>query len=77
MPGEPVVTLVVALIAAAGGLLAAFGVDLSAAQIEALTGFAVAALGLAFYVRARVTPTRKRKAGPRSRGPAERESVRW
>lgn len=76
MPGEPVVSMVVGLIAAACTLLVVFGVHLSQAQIEALSGFAVAALGLAFYVRSRVTPTRKR-ARPASRGPVEREKVGW
>jgi hypothetical protein len=56
---EPVVALVVALIVAGGGLLAAFGVDVTDAQIAALSTFAVAALGLALYVRSKVTPTAK------------------
>lgn len=59
MRQEPVVTLVVALIAAAGGLLAAFGVDVTGEQIAALSTFAVAAIGLAVFVRSRVTPTPK------------------
>lgn len=63
MSNEPVVSLVVGLIAATGALLAAFGVDLTAEQTAALSGFAVAALGLAVYVRSRVTPTRKQPKG--------------
>ena len=76
MPGEPVVSLVVGLIAAACTLLVAFGVHLSQEQIEALSGFAVAALGVAFYVRSKVTPVRKARKPPGA-GPRERERVGW
>lgn len=63
MKQEPVVTLVVALIAAAGGLLAAFGVDVTGEQIAALSTFAVAAIGLAVFVRSRVTPSKSGRSG--------------
>ena len=63
MTKEPVVTLVVALIAAAGALLAAFGVNVSDAQIAAISAFVVAALTLAFWVRSQVTPTKKVGSG--------------
>lgn len=68
MTQEPVVTLVVALIAAAAALLAAFGVDITPEQIAALSAFAAAAIGLAFYVRSKVTPTWKL--------PADRETLK-
>lgn len=75
MKKEPVMTLVVALIAAAGGLLAAFGVNVTDAQVAALSTFAVAALGLGVWVRSKVRPTAKAPAGPQSlaseRGQAE------
>lgn len=59
MTNEPVVSLVLGLIAATAGLLTAFGVDLTPEQIAALGTFAGAALGVAFFVRAKVTPTGK------------------
>lgn len=59
MQKEPVITLVVALIVAAGGLLAAFGVEVTQTQIAAVSAFVVAALTLAFFVRSKVTPTSK------------------
>lgn len=59
MKNEPVMTLVVALIAAGGGLLAAFGVDVTGEQIGAISAFAVAAIGLGVWVRSKVTPTGK------------------
>lgn len=61
MSNEPVVSLVVGLIAAGAAVLAAFGVPITAEQVAALSGFAAAALGVAFYVRAKVTPTKKVK----------------
>ena len=59
MSNEPVISMVVALIAAGGALLAAFGVDLTTDQIAAISAFAVAALALAAWVRSQVTPTAK------------------
>jgi uncharacterized membrane protein len=59
MKNEPVMTLIVALIVAAGGLLAAFGVNVTDEQIAALSAFAVAALGLGVWVRSKVAPTTK------------------
>lgn len=53
---EPVLTAIAALLAAAGGLLAAFGVHLTAEQTAAVGAFAAAAVGVAFIVRAHVTP---------------------
>lgn len=59
MSNEPVVSLVVGMIAAGAAVLAAFGVPVTAEQIAALSGFAAAALGVTFYVRSKVTPTAK------------------
>jgi adenine-specific DNA glycosylase len=59
MSQEPVMTLIVSLIAASGALLAAFGVEVTPEQIAALSTFAVAAIGLGLWVRSRVTPTCK------------------
>lgn len=53
---EPVVTGVVALLAAAGGMLAAFGVHLTDVQIAAVSQFVQDAFLVAFLVRAQVTP---------------------
>jgi hypothetical protein len=61
MSKEPVMTLAVAFIAAACGLLAAFGVDVTPEQAGALGAFAVAALTLGAWVRSMVTPTKKEK----------------
>lgn len=61
MKNEPVITMVVALIVAAGGVLTAFGVNVTQGQIVALSGLAVASLTLAFFVRSKVTPTAKTK----------------
>jgi hypothetical protein len=66
MTKEPVMSLVLGLIAAAGVMLTAFGVNVTPAQTAAIGGFAVAALALGLYVRSRVTPdTKKRKARER------------
>lgn len=59
MSNEPVVSLVVGLIVAGAALLVAFGVPVTGEQVTALSGFAAAALGVAFYVRSKVTPTKK------------------
>ncbi len=59
MSTEPVVSLILGLIAAGIALLVAFGVDLTTEQIAAITAFATAALGLGVYVRSKVTPTAK------------------
>lgn len=59
MGTEPVVSMVVALIVAGGALLVAFGVHVTDEQIAAILTFAVAALALAFWVRSKVTPTKK------------------
>lgn len=53
---EPVVTGVVTLLMAAGGLLAAFGVHLTDVQVSAVTQFVEAAFVVAFLVRSQVTP---------------------
>jgi hypothetical protein len=59
MKNEPVLVLVTALIVAGGGLLAAFGVNVTDEQIAALSAFAVAALGLGVWVRSKVAPVAK------------------
>jgi hypothetical protein len=63
MNNEPVVSLVVGLITAGAAVLVAFGVHVTPEQIAALCGFAAAALGVGFYVRSKVTPTRKLPGG--------------
>jgi uncharacterized protein (DUF697 family) len=59
MSNEPVIALVLGLIAAGIALLVAFGINITEAQAGAITAFAAAALALGFYVRAKVTPTVK------------------
>lgn len=54
---EPVRAAILALIGAVIAVLVAFGVDLTSGQIAALTGLAIAALGIGEAVRANVTPT--------------------
>ena len=61
MKQEPVVTLVLGLIAAGVALLVAFGVDITPGQAGAIAGFAAAALGLGLYVRSKVTPTGRKR----------------
>lgn len=56
---EPVVGLVLGLVAAGVALLVAFGVDITPEQGAAIAGFVAAALGLGLYVRSKVTPTKK------------------
>lgn len=56
LKNEPVVTAVVTLLAAAGGLLAAFGVHLTDVQVAAVAQFVQDALIVAFLVRSQVTP---------------------
>lgn len=58
MSNEPVIALVLGLVSAAVGLLVAFGVHITEVQAGAVAGFVAAALGLAFYVRGKVTPTK-------------------
>jgi hypothetical protein len=58
MKSEPVVTLVLGLVAAGVALLVAFGVDITQAQGAAIGGFVVAALALGVFVRSKVTPTK-------------------
>lgn len=53
---EPIVSAVVAVIAASAALLVAFGVPLTETQIGAVSGEAVAVIGLGLLVRAKVTP---------------------
>ena len=53
---NPVMSAIVGLLVAGGGLLAAFGVNLTPAQIAALAEFAQAALALGLLVRSQVTP---------------------
>lgn len=59
MTNEPVISLVLGLVAAAVALLIAFGMHITEAQGAAIGGFAAAALALGFYVRGKVTPTSK------------------
>jgi hypothetical protein len=59
---EPVLTGVTALLAAAAGLLVAFGVHLTDVQIAALVEFVQAAYAVALLVRRAVTPTAKQRA---------------
>lgn len=53
---EPVLAATVTLILAVFGVLVAFGVELTDAQIHALRTLAEAALALAVLVRSKVTP---------------------
>lgn len=53
---EPVVTAILVLLTTAAGLLVAFGVHLTDAQIAASASFVQAALTVAFLVRSQVTP---------------------
>lgn len=54
---EPVLTALTGLIVASLALLAAFGVEFTAEQIAAITGFVAAAYGVfVLFVRNRVTP---------------------
>jgi hypothetical protein len=59
---EPVLAGITALIAAAAGLLVAFGVQLTDVQIAAVVEFAQATYAVAFVVRSKVTPTAKQLA---------------
>lgn len=63
MSKEPVVSLVLGLIAAGVALLVAFGVDITAEQAGAMATFAGAALALGFYVRSKVVPAKKLPLG--------------
>jgi len=60
MSNEPVVSLVVGLIATGAALLAAFGVPVTGEQIAALSAFATAAVGVAVYVRSKVSPVNRK-----------------
>ena len=53
---EPVITAIVAMILAAGGMLAAFGLHLSDVQIAAVSQFVQDVLIVGFIVRSQVTP---------------------
>jgi hypothetical protein len=55
---NPVVVGILTLIAATVTTLAAFGVELTDEQVNALRTLAEAAVVLAFYIRSRVTPTK-------------------
>ena len=59
---EPVMTLVLALLTAGAGLLAAFGVHLTDAQVFAITQTVEALVALGFWVRSQVEPKAKRAA---------------
>ncbi len=59
MKREPVMVAIYALVVAGRGLLVAFGVELDATQEAAIDAFILAALGLAWAVRARVTPANR------------------
>ena len=61
---EPVMTLVLAELAAGIGLLAAFGVHLSDAQVFAITEFAQASLAVGLWVRSKVTPGSSKPVAP-------------
>ncbi|MFL5910753.1 MAG: hypothetical protein ACJ768_09335 [Gaiellaceae bacterium] len=56
---EPVLAGVTVMIAAVAGVLVAFGVHLTDVQTAALVQLAEAGYGLAFLIRAAVTPTVK------------------
>lgn len=60
MTGEPVLTAITGLVAAAIGLLVAFGVAFTAAQTGAVVGFVVAVYAVAVLVRSKVTPVKPR-----------------
>lgn len=55
---EPVMTLVLGLVAAGVALLVAFGVGISPEQGAAIAAFVAAALGLGLYVRSKVSPVK-------------------
>jgi hypothetical protein len=61
---EPVVSSVLTMLAAAGGLLAAFGVHLTDIQVAAIVQFVQDAMIVAFLVRAQVTPKAHVKVTP-------------
>ena len=56
---EPLVTAIVVLLAATAGLLAAFGVEITSEQRDAIIAFVVALIVVVALVRSKVTPTRK------------------
>lgn len=57
MRNEPVLTAATGLVVAGLALLVAFGVDVTEAQIAAITGFVAAVYAVAAIVRQKVTPT--------------------
>lgn len=61
MSGEPVLTVITAFVAATIGVLAAFGLDFTAAQVGAITGWVAAAYGGALLIRSRVRPVAARR----------------
>jgi hypothetical protein len=65
MSKEPVMTLVLSLVAAGVAVLVAFGVDVTQAQAAAVGGFAAAAVGLGLFVRSRVSPVERKHRYPR------------
>lgn len=75
MNTEPVIALVLGMIAAGIALLAAFGVNVTEEQTAAIGGFAAAALAFGFYVRSKVTPTAKTAGRAGERGLTLLEAV--
>jgi hypothetical protein len=60
MKNEPVLTAVIALVAATVGLLVAFGVHVTPEQRSAIEAWVVAAVSVGVYVRSKVTPAAKK-----------------
>lgn len=67
LQNNPVLVMVTGFVAAAVALLVAFGVDVTAEQSAAISGFVVAVYVVAVYVRSKVTPNRKLAAAHRRR----------
>jgi hypothetical protein len=57
--GEPVLTVITALVVATVALLAAFGLDFTQAQTAAIVGWVAAVYGAAVLIRSRVSPVRR------------------
>lgn len=72
---EPVISMVLGLVAAAVALLIAFGVHITEVQAGAISGFVAAALAVGFYVRSRVSPTAREERS--SWGSEKGEAVPW
>jgi hypothetical protein len=59
MKNEPVLTAVIALVAATVGLLVAFGVHVTPEQRSAIEAWVTAVIGVGVWVRSKVTPAAK------------------